>query len=497
LSYSIFRVQGIKTLSDLRGIGKHNADRVSDTNLDIDREKSSENIELVKCDSYLKRFSEITLDMRREHEERMKTTRSDRRKSFEQAINGAKNDVACEFLFTSDEEFFKGKSKAEIQSWAQDSLEFVTDEIGLSHERIIHASVHMDEKTPHLHIVAVPLTEIYDRRRKEHILTISRHQFIKTKDDLSSLQDKYNDLMNERGYNLERGTPKQLRHEKVLEFKEKTNYHEKTAQEAERVAGKKILEARQTLGVVKTLETEVKTLENKNKSLIDKTKTLENKNKALEDQAAELEKKAKSLEGAKTNLEVSISNRKSEMEDIKKEITHAKKIDDMEFKEKGTLFNLKHPKTVELALEDFQSLKALAKASETFKRENEAYKELYEKERARTKSLSEENRSLTKQLDKSKEETTWYKNQYERLGKLFDNIKDRYQERAPEIYEDFQKIVGFAKYQVNRTINFFSSQKQYDENKMTKPEKEGYTQAKEVFKDRRRNQDKSIGFERE
>ncbi|TKR21836.1 hypothetical protein FA014_19650, partial [Cellulomonas hominis] len=232
MSYSIFRVQGIKTLSDLRGIGKHNADRVSDTNLDIDKDKSSENIELVKCDSYLKRFSEITLDMRREHNERMKTTRSDRRKTFEQAIDGAKNDVACEFLFTSDEEFFKGKSKAEIQAWAQDSLEFVTDEIGLSHDKIIHASVHMDEKTPHLHIVAVPLTEIYDGRRKEDVLTISRHQFIRTKDDLSSLQDKYNERMNERGYVLERGTPKEIRHQKVQAFKEQTHYHEQAAVQA-------------------------------------------------------------------------------------------------------------------------------------------------------------------------------------------------------------------------------------------------------------------------
>ncbi|MBV6738850.1 MobV family relaxase [Priestia megaterium] len=444
MSYSIFRVQGIKTLSDLRGIGKHNADRVSDTNLDIDREKSSENIELVKCDSYLKRFSEITLDMRREHEERMKTTRSDRRKSFEQAINGAKNDVACEFLFTSDEEFFKGKSKAEIQSWAQDSLEFVMDEIGLSHDRIIHASVHMDEKTPHLHIVAVPLTEIYDGRRKEDVLTISRHQFIKTKDDLSSLQDKYNERMNERGYVLERGTPKEVRHQKVQTFKEQTHYHEQAAVKAQQ--------------------------------------------------------SVKELEGKKTNLELAISNRKSEMDDLKKEVTQVKKIDDMDFKEKGSLFNLKQPKSVELSFEDFQSLKSLAKSSEALKRENEAYKEMYEKEKIATESLRERNNSLDKQLTESKKETRWYKNQYERLGQLFDNIKDRYQSRAPEIFEDFQRVVGFAKYEFNRTVNRFKNNKQaYDENKLTKAEKAGYESAEKFFKDkgREKTRNKTIEFERD
>ncbi|MGX4607601.1 MobV family relaxase [Priestia sp. JNUCC 25] len=441
MSYSIFRVQGIKTLSDLRGIGKHNADRVSDTNLDIDREKSSENIELVKCDSYLKRFSEITLDMRREHEERMKTTRSDRRKSFEQAINGAKNDVACEFLFTSDEEFFKGKSKAEIQSWAQDSLEFVTDEIGLSHDRIIHASVHMDEKTPHLHIVAVPLTEIYDGRRKEDVLTISRHQFIKTKDDLSSLQDKYNERMNERGYVLERGTRKEVRHQKVQAFKEQTHYHEQAA-----------VQAKQSV---------------------------------------------KELEGKKTNLELSISNRKSEIDDLKKEITHVKKIEDMDFKEKGTLFNLKQPKSVELSFEDFENLKTLAKSSETLRRENEGYREEYEKERSRNTSLRKENETLKQELEQSKKETKQYKEKFELTWDLFKKVKERYEERSPQLFEDFQKVVGYAKFHVNKAINRFSGKPTFNENNLTPLEKQGYEQATEAFRSQKRTKQKENGYEME
>ncbi|WJD83911.1 MobV family relaxase [Priestia megaterium] len=441
MSYSIFRVQGIKTLSDLRGIGKHNADRVSDTNLDIDKDKSSENIELVKCDSYLKRFSEITLDMRREHNERMKTTRSDRRKTFEQAIDGAKNDVACEFLFTSDEEFFKGKSKAEIQAWAQDSLEFVTDEIGLSHDKIIHASVHMDEKTPHLHIVAVPLTEIYDGRRKEDVLTISRHQFIRTKDDLSSLQDKYNERMNEHGYVLERGTPKEIRHQKVHAFKEQTHYHEQAA-----------VQAKQSV---------------------------------------------KELESKKTNLEVAISNRKSDMDNLKKEITHVKKIDDMEFKEKGTLFNLKQPKSVELSFEDFENLKTLAKSSETLKRENEGYKEEYEKQYNRNTSLREENNVLKQELAQSKKETKQYKEKYELVWSLLKEVKERYKERSPQLFDDFQKVVGYAKFQVNKAINRFSNKPTFNENKLTPLEKQGYQQAEETFRSQKRTRQKENEHEME
>ncbi|WP_052109474.1 MobV family relaxase [Bacillus clarus] len=227
MSYSIFRVQGIKTIGDLRGIGKHNADRVSYTNHDIDRAKSNENIELVKCeDTYLKRFNEITSEMKIDHEKRMKSMRSDRRKSFDQAINSAKNDVACEFLFTSDEEFFQNKSKEEIEEWAKHSFEFLEKDIGITKDKIIHAAVHMDERTPHLHVVAVPLIKAYDGRRKTDIWQISRKKFIKTKEDLANLQDRYHHCMNEHGHKLERGTTKDIKHATVQGFKEQTKYHE-------------------------------------------------------------------------------------------------------------------------------------------------------------------------------------------------------------------------------------------------------------------------------
>jgi hypothetical protein len=82
------------------------------------------------------------------------------------------------------------------------------------------------------------------------------------------------------------------------------------------------------------------------------------------------------------------------------------------------------------------------------------------------------------------------------LGKLFDYMKDKYTERS--MGEDFQKVVGFAKYQVNRTVNVFRKDEQtYDENKLTKAEKVGYKQAEEFFKDRQRTRSQDRGFERE
>ncbi|MCR1836170.1 plasmid recombination protein [Oceanobacillus caeni] len=42
MAMAIFRVQGIQTTNDLRDAGKHNLDRVSHTNMDIDHERSHE-----------------------------------------------------------------------------------------------------------------------------------------------------------------------------------------------------------------------------------------------------------------------------------------------------------------------------------------------------------------------------------------------------------------------------------------------------------------------
>ena len=62
-----------------------------------------------------------------------------------------------ETLFTASPEFFKGKKRAEIRVFFEEALHFL--EQHQSKETIISAVVHMDEKTPHMHLCFVPLTE--------------------------------------------------------------------------------------------------------------------------------------------------------------------------------------------------------------------------------------------------------------------------------------------------------------------------------------------------
>ena len=121
LNYAIFRSEPIMTLSDLAQIGSHNKreKKAYNSNPDIKIELSHNNIELEPLtEKYVKGFYNLTQEYRKEHEERMKTERSDRRKTFNQMLNSSKNCVADEVLFTASKEFFKDMTREDIKNWA-------------------------------------------------------------------------------------------------------------------------------------------------------------------------------------------------------------------------------------------------------------------------------------------------------------------------------------------------------------------------------------------
>lgn len=208
MSYAIFRSQPINTLQDLAQIGSHNKreKKAYKSNPDIKLDRSKDNIELVKCDEkYVKRFYELTKDYKKEHEERQKTMREDRKKSYYKMLNDARNVVADELLFTSDNLFFKDKSREEILRWANTCMEFVYNDLGYTKEQVLHSTIHMDEKTPHIHCVVIPLVKKLDKRTNTERYTISKKQYIKNNEHLSELQYKYHDKLVKVGFDLERG----------------------------------------------------------------------------------------------------------------------------------------------------------------------------------------------------------------------------------------------------------------------------------------------------
>ena len=99
-----------------------------------------------------------------------------------------------ETLITASPEFFQNKSMKEIRAFFREALEFIKQKQNLN--TIISAVVHMDEKTPHMHLSFVPLTE--DGR-------LCAKEIIGNKKKLTKWQDAYWDHMVKRFPELERG----------------------------------------------------------------------------------------------------------------------------------------------------------------------------------------------------------------------------------------------------------------------------------------------------
>lgn len=108
-------------------------------------------------------------------------------------------------LFTATHEFFKDMSKEDIKKWAEVCMEFVYKDLGYTKEQVLHSVVHLDEKTPHVHCVVVPLVKKYDKRTNTKRYTISKKQYIRDKLHLSELQDLCHKRLIDNGYDLERG----------------------------------------------------------------------------------------------------------------------------------------------------------------------------------------------------------------------------------------------------------------------------------------------------
>ena len=97
-------------------------------------------------------------------------------------------------MVTATPEFFQGKKKSEIRAYFQEALTFIQQ--NQAPKTIISAVVHMDEKTPHMHLSFVPLTP--DGR-------LSAKEIVGNKKKLTQWQDKFWEHMVRKYPDLERG----------------------------------------------------------------------------------------------------------------------------------------------------------------------------------------------------------------------------------------------------------------------------------------------------
>ena len=99
-----------------------------------------------------------------------------------------------ETLITASPEFFEGKKPKEVKEFFEYALEFIKKK--QAEETIISAVVHMDEKTPHMHLCFVPLTA--DGR-------LSAKDIVGNRKKLTQWQDDFWKHMVKKYPNFERG----------------------------------------------------------------------------------------------------------------------------------------------------------------------------------------------------------------------------------------------------------------------------------------------------
>ena len=83
-------------------------------------------------------------------------------------------------LITASPEFFTGRSRKEVQAYFTEAAAFMEKKVGRGN--IFSAVVHMDEKTPHLHLCFTPITE--DGR-------LSAKEILGNRAQLSQWQDEF------------------------------------------------------------------------------------------------------------------------------------------------------------------------------------------------------------------------------------------------------------------------------------------------------------------
>ena len=179
--YAVLRVDKITNLSDLASRSRHNLRQDKSPHTDPTRKNVLFGLRTV---------SEIT-------------------KKWKDTTEGLKiksNSVlAVEYLITTSNEFWSVATSSQKKEWAERSYKFVQEKHGA--ENILSAALHLDEQTPHWHILLIPIDTKPRLDKKTGKLKefrgLNASAFFDGSDMMSKLQDAYHAKVGDLG--LDRG----------------------------------------------------------------------------------------------------------------------------------------------------------------------------------------------------------------------------------------------------------------------------------------------------
>ena len=206
MSYAIIRNAKYKS-ENLKGIYRHNERRNTNySNKNINKDKTYLNYSLKSTQfTYEKEFQRI----RKEY-------------NLKGQVKTVSN-IVCEYIITSNKALFETIGEDETRRYFETAYKFVCEYKDLGEQYILSAKVHMDEETPHMHLVFIPVVHTTDKNGN-NIDKIACSEFWKAKDSYRQLQDAFYKYMVANHFELERGNPSEKVHLSVEDYKNITNF---------------------------------------------------------------------------------------------------------------------------------------------------------------------------------------------------------------------------------------------------------------------------------
>lgn len=394
ISYAVLHMDKYKK-DAIRGIQSHNQrERKSSSNPDIDYERSALNYDLHNAEpiSFMDKTQNRIDDM-----------------LFTKAVR--KDAVyMCGIIISSDTEFFDNLPEAETRRFFKDSYDFMAKFIG--QENIISAVVHMDEKTPHMHFMHVPITS-------DNKLNANK---IYTRASLKQLQNEFPAYLQARGFNIERGVEQgkgsSKKHLDTAEFKQQREaisklkqernalqnevavFHEVAAAGAAMLAKEKRLPMPYVADAKQIHDAACNIIYAQERSLIDK-RLVENENINLKKENTCLKEANEKLTAKQTNIDKEIIHRETQYHKAirDKEIEHQAQIQSHE----STITDLKF--TVGTLRQENTLLKAAVKETRHFMAQpqiRELYQRYHEEQQKQAK-IAAQKLEMQRQMEAEKQ----------------------------------------------------------------------------------------------
>lgn len=286
MGYGILRGQKIK-LDGIKGMEIHILrERKSRSNLDIDTDKSKDNYAIIALEDKLN----VKVARRTEELPGQRTKTGKLRKIQNNAVR------MYDFIITGTHEDI---IQIDYENYFVEAVNFMKRKFG--EKNVMYAQVHLDERTPHLHLGLVP----------EYKGKLAAYQLF-TPESMRKLQDEFYEQVSSR-YGLERGEvfeetekKEKRKHKTAVELKSETLAEVNRQQEnLERLRSDVADAERQRLEMLRILE-DLQQETDKKKKECEKNKLLaDNQERRFYDLYNDFSAVAEDLENAKTLIELS------------------------------------------------------------------------------------------------------------------------------------------------------------------------------------------------